>query len=110
MNKTSIILPIIISICIGTAVAQKKADILFSHDLHSQLDNVARASTVIEAERHNNPNLFLFDGGDISMGTIYQMVYRTEAAELRTLGLVGYDVTTLGNQDRKSTRLNSSHQ
>src|SRR5574344_44758 len=99
MNKTSIILPIIISICIGTAVAQKKADILFSHDLHSQLDNVARASTVIEAERHNNPNLFLFDGGDISMGTIYQMVYRTEAAELRTLGLVGYDVTTLGNHE-----------
>ena len=98
MNKTQTAIILSSCICIGTAAA-KTADIMFSHDIHSQLDAVARASTLIEAERAKNPNLFLFDGGDISMGTIYQMVYRSEAAELRTLGLIGTDVTTLGNHE-----------
>ena len=33
------------------------------------------------------------------MGTLIQTVYDTEAAELRMLGYLGYDVTTLGNHE-----------
>ena len=33
------------------------------------------------------------------MGTLIQAVYDTEAAELRMLGYLGYDVTTLGNHE-----------
>lgn len=33
------------------------------------------------------------------MGTLIQTVYDTEAAELRMLGYLGCDVTTLGNHE-----------
>ncbi len=33
------------------------------------------------------------------MGTLIQTVYDTEAAELRMLGYLGYDVTTFGNHE-----------
>ena len=41
----------------------------------------------------------MLDGGDFSMGTLIQTVYDTEAAELRMLGYLGYDVTTFGNHE-----------
>jgi 5'-nucleotidase / UDP-sugar diphosphatase len=77
----------------------KTADILFTHDVHSQLDSEARAASIIKNERRKNPYVFLFDAGDFSMGTLYQMLYKTEAAELRILGMIGTDVTTLGNHE-----------
>jgi 5'-nucleotidase / UDP-sugar diphosphatase len=79
--------------------AAKKADILFTHDMHSQLDQEAKAAVIIKNERKKNPDVFLFDGGDFSMGTLYQMLYTTEAAELRVLGMLGTDVTTFGNHE-----------
>jgi 5'-nucleotidase / UDP-sugar diphosphatase len=83
----------------GEGLGRKTADILFTHDVHSQLDSEARAATIIENERRKNPYVFLFDAGDFSMGTLYQMLYKTEAAELRILGMIGTDVTTLGNHE-----------
>jgi 5''-nucleotidase/2'',3''-cyclic phosphodiesterase and related esterases len=77
----------------------KTADILFTHDTHSQLDLEAKASLLIQAERRKNPDVFLFDAGDFSMGTLYQMLYTTDAAELRVLGMLGTDATTLGNHE-----------
>ena len=41
----------------------------------------------------------MLDAGDFSMGTLVQTVYETEAAELRMLGHLGVDVTTLGNHE-----------
>jgi len=79
--------------------AQKTADIMFTHDVHSQLDIEARAVTLIKQEREKNPDIFVFDAGDFSMGTLYQMLYKTEAVELRTMGMAGVDVTTLGNHE-----------
>ena len=46
-----------------------------------------------------NPDTLVLDGGDFSMGTLIQTVYDTEAAELRMLGQIGCDVTTLGNHE-----------
>jgi 2',3'-cyclic-nucleotide 2'-phosphodiesterase (5'-nucleotidase family) len=77
----------------------RKVSILFTHDMHSQLDEEAKAASIIKAERRKNPDIFLFDGGDFSMGTLYQMLYTTEAAELRVMGMLGTDVTTLGNHE-----------
>ena len=84
--------------------------ILFTHDLHSHFlpqptaeggesGGYARLKTVIDGERAMNPDALLVDGGDFSMGTLIQTVYDTEAAELRMLGYLGCDVTTLGNHE-----------
>ena len=33
------------------------------------------------------------------MGSLFQTIYATDAPELRALGQMGYDVTTLGNHE-----------
>ena len=92
----------------GTAV-----DIVFTHDTHSHLNTFttmvdgletelggfARMNTLIEAQRAQNPDTLVIDGGDFSMGTLIQTVFETQAAELRMLGYLGCDVTTLGNHE-----------
>ena len=91
----------------------KTLDILFSHDTHSHLNafttvvedeetdigGFARANTLIKAQRAKNPDTLVIDGGDFSMGTLIQTVFETQAAELRMLGYMGYDVTTFGNHE-----------
>ena len=88
-------------------------DIAFIHDLHSYLDGyyeksddktqevggVARLKTVLDDLRAEDPDIFTFDGGDFSMGTLYQTIYTTQASELRTLGYLGVDATTVGNHE-----------
>ena len=39
------------------------------------------------------------DAGDFSMGTLIQVVFEEEASEIRMLGELGMDVTTLGNHE-----------
>ena len=91
----------------------KTLDILFSHDTHSHLNTFttvvedeeaeiggfARANTLIKAQRTKDPDTLVIDGGDFSMGTLIQTVFETQAAELRMLGHMGYDVTTFGNHE-----------
>lgn len=92
---------------------KKQLDVLFTHDLHSHLNSFstvvdgeseevggfARLKTLIDEHKKQNPDTLILDGGDFSMGTLIQTVYDTEAAELRMLGYMGYDVTTLGNHE-----------
>ena len=84
--------------------------VMFTHDLHSHLlpaDNekgesyggYARLKTVIDSVREADPNAILVDGGDFSMGSLFQTVYATDASELRVMGALGYDVTTFGNHE-----------
>ena len=90
--------------------------ILFTHDLHSHFlpqstaeggesGGYARLKTVIDGERAMNPDALLVDGGDFSIGSLIQTLYTTQAAELRTMGAMGYDAVTLGNHefDHKGT-------
>lgn len=79
--------------------AQKKADIIFMNDVHSFLKPTARAKTLINRQKEKNPDTFVFDAGDFSMGTLYQTVFSTQAAEYRILGYLGVDATTLGNHE-----------
>ena len=45
------------------------------------------------------PDTFLFDAGGFSMGTAFQTIYTTEAAELRMMGSLDYDAVTFGDHD-----------
>lgn len=84
--------------------------ILFTHDLHSHFlpqptaeggesGGYARLKTVIDGERAMNPDALLVDGGDFSIGSLIQTLYTTQAAELRTMGAMGYDAVTIGNHE-----------
>ena len=90
--------------------------ILFTHDLHSHFlpqstaeggesGGYARLKTVIDGERAMNPDALLVDGGDFSIGSMIQTLYTTQAAELRTMGAMGYDAVAIGNHefDHKGT-------
>ena len=104
---------LICSLCVIPADAAPPANtatILFTHDLHSHFlpqpaedggesGGYARLKTAIDREREKNPDALLLDGGDFSIGSLVQTLYTTEAAELRTMGALGYDAATLGNQE-----------
>lgn len=100
---------------------KKKVKILFTHDMHSHMDaykavkkksdssdkekrtvvigGFGKLKTLIDEKKAEDPATFLFDGGDFSMGTLYQTIYETEAAELTMLGRLGYDAVTFGNHE-----------
>lgn len=100
-------------VCAQDAAPGTAVDIVFTHDTHSHLNTFttmvdgletelggfARMNTLIEAQRAQTPDTLVIDGGDFSMGTLIQTVFETQAAELRMLGYLGCDVTTLGNHE-----------
>ena len=84
--------------------------VLFTHDLHSHLlpskdedggefGGYARLMTVIREQREKYPDAILVDGGDFSMGSLFQTAYTTSATELRIMGAMGYDATVFGNHE-----------
>lgn len=91
----------------------KSVDFLFVHDTHSHLESFqtlvdgetktvggfAKLKTLIDEKKAENPETILVDAGDFSMGTLVQTVFETEAAELRMLGALGVEATTLGNHE-----------
>ena len=103
------------SVCSGVFAQGNASDdeiaILFTNDLHSHLrpsanengvgeyGGYARLMTLIKQQKAKAPNAVLLDGGDFSMGSLFQTAYPTEALELRIMGAMGYDVTTFGNHE-----------
>lgn len=102
------------SLCVSSVLAEDAKEsegvqILFTHDMHSRLDEfkseeemiggVARLKTAIDAKKAENDATFVLDGGDFSMGTLFQTIFETQAAELTMLGRLGYDATTFGNHE-----------
>jgi len=93
--------------------AGKTMTILFTHDLHdhfkpfninqngtvNEFGGYARLQTAINQEKELDPESLLVDGGDFSMGTLFQSIYATDAPQLRIMGQMGYDVVTLGNHE-----------
>ena len=108
-----LLLPVGMGIHVEAAAETKQVDVLFTHDTHSHLNSFstivdgeqkevggfAKIKTLIDEKKKVNPDTLVLDGGDFSMGTLIQTVYDTEAAELRMLGFLGYDVTTFGNHE-----------
>lgn len=92
---------------------EKTVEVMFLHDTHSHLNEFAtvedgvsqllggfaKIKTLIWEQQAQNPETLLLDAGDFSMGTLIQVIFEEEAAELRMLGELGFDVTTLGNHE-----------
>lgn len=93
--------------------SSKTVDVMFMHDTHSHLNEFAtvedgtsqilggfaKIKTLIKEQKAQNPETLLLDAGDFSMGTLIQVVFEEEASEIRMLGELGFDVTTLGNHE-----------
>ncbi len=98
---------------LAQAEETKEVEVAFTHDLHSHLESFitqyngemlemggfSRMKTILDEKRAKNPDLLVVDGGDFSMGTLYQTIYEEQASELRMLGYLGFDATTLGNHE-----------
>ena len=92
---------------------EQEVQILFTHDMHSHLEpypvqedgkeavmgGFAKLKTLADEKRTDYPATFLVDGGDFSMGTLYQTIYESEAPELMLMGEIGYDAVTFGNHE-----------
>lgn len=109
-----LVLSFVLAMALPAAAAgeeeKQQVTVLFTHDLHSHLQpaedesgrsygGYARLKTVIDRQREQTPDAILVDGGDFSMGSLFQTVYATDAPELRVMGALGYDVTTFGNHE-----------
>lgn len=95
---TALLLPTIVT-ADTQASTTKPISIFFSHDTHSHLEKYAKVSTLLKEGRMENPATFALDAGDFSMGTPYQTISKDEAGELRMMGAIGYDATTIGNHE-----------
>jgi 5'-nucleotidase/UDP-sugar diphosphatase len=60
----------------------------------------ARVATVIKQEREKRKTpVLVLDAGDFLMGSLFHMLAREEAMELRLMKDMGYDALTLGNHE-----------
>jgi 5'-nucleotidase/UDP-sugar diphosphatase len=89
--------------------------VLFTHDLHSNLEEYAmpsadggtvitggyaRLASAIQKERRGRErDVLLVDGGDFSMGTLFHTIRSSRSPELIAMGMMGYDATTFGNHE-----------
>lgn len=85
--------------------------ILHTNDVHSRLDpfpmdgsrnagrgGIVRRATLIEQIRKQQPNVLLFDAGDLFQGTPYFNLYKGEP-EVQAMNRMRYDASTIGNHD-----------
>lgn len=108
-----LLLPIMSVMPASAEPAGSQVDIFFLHDTHSHLNSFltvedgqdttlggfAKIKTLINQAKEVNPDTLVLDAGDFSMGTLVQTIFHTDAAELRMLGALECDVTTLGNHE-----------
>ena len=86
-------------LCMGVCAGAPTTEvtILFTHDLHShflpaldekgaEYGGYARLKTMIDQQKEKYPHALLVDGGDFSMGSLFQTAYTTSALELRMMG------------------------
>lgn len=117
LRITTVILALamLLSLCVAShaegSASKDDITILFTHDLHSHLlpsadddgkgeyGGYARLMTLIREQKALDPDAILVDGGDFSMGSLFQTAYATSAIELRMMGAMGYDATTFGNHE-----------
>jgi 5'-nucleotidase len=89
----------------------RKLTILHTNDTHSRIEpfpgddrrnagmgGMARRATLINQIRQQEPNVLLFDSGDIFQGTPYFNYFGGEL-EFKLMSRMGYDAATLGNHD-----------
>ena len=100
--------------------AEKLLTIVHTNDLHSHLQGFSpeidyrpfdagadttlggwsRIAAVIKKTKKERKNpVLILDSGDYTMGSLFHMLAREEAFELRLLKAMGYDAVTLGNHE-----------
>lgn len=88
----------------------RQTTVLFTHDMHSHFlpaddgaggtyGGFARLKTAIDQQKALHPDALLVDGGDFSMGSLFQTAYAASALELCAMGALGYDAATFGNHE-----------
>ena len=118
--RCGIIFLLLITAAQTLCAAEKPLTIIHSNDLHSHLlgfsPNIdytpyrtgddetiggwARIATAIKEVKRNRKNpVLVLDAGDFLMGSLFHLLSREEAFELRLMKIMGYDVTTLGNHE-----------
>ena len=108
-SLTTLVLCAVLS-TMAFASEKKTTTVLFTHDLHSHFLPVptadggesggyARLATLLDQQREKYPDALTLDGGDFSIGSLFQTLYTTQGAELRTMGAMSYDATTVGNHE-----------
>ena len=115
------VLPLLLAAWPATTLAGgKRLTIIHTNDLHSHflgappnidytpqttgddqtIGGWARIAALIKTVRQNRANpVMVLDGGDFMMGSMFQMLSREEAFELRLMHMMGYDAVTLGNHE-----------
>ena len=100
----------------GTALAaaeEQNVTVLFTNGLHSsvlpretepgeelaEVGGFARIKTAADRVKEERSAVVMVDGGDFSVGTLFQALYATDGAELRLMGAMGYDAVTLGERE-----------
>lgn len=116
--KITTLVPVILfavlsCIAVEAATEPETVDVMFLHDTHSHINEFAtvengesqvlggfaRIKTLINEQKTQNPDTLLLDAGDFSMGTLVQVMFEEEASEIRMLGELGFEATTLGNHE-----------
>lgn len=98
----SMLLPTIFTFGEDNEGAESNPDVItfvFTHDIHSHIERFPQLASLIDEQRKIDPDTYVVDAGDFAMGTPYQTIYKKEAAELRMMGFIGFDITTLGNHE-----------
>jgi 5'-nucleotidase len=83
--------------------------VLHTNDTHSRMEpfengphqgkgGVARRATLIRRARADNPNTFVFDGGDTFQGTPWFNEFKG-TIDIQAMRAMGYDATAMGNHD-----------
>ena len=122
MNRLFIIPLVFLSLIIPQILfaGEKLLTIIHSNDMHSHflgaspnidysplttgedktIGGWARIATVIKETKKERSNpVLVVDAGDFLMGSLFHMVTREQAFELRLLRMMGYDAVTLGNHE-----------
>ena len=122
MNRLFIIPVVLLSLIIPQHLfaGEKLLTIIHSNDMHSHflgaspnidysplttgedktIGGWARIATVIKETKKERSNpVLVVDAGDFLMGSLFHMVTREQAFELRLLSMMGYDAVTLGNHE-----------
>lgn len=113
MKRISIYCLLIFCVLLAASAQQtKQLVILHTSDTHSRIEpidphaadryagmgGVVRRATFLKDFRAGNPDVLLFDCGDISQGTPYYNLFQGEV-EVKMMNLMGYDAMTIGNHE-----------
>ena len=103
-NKWIILCGLIMLSFTGCKNETKNLVILHTNDTHSQVEPLNNMGgyearyLIIDSIRKENPNVLLFDAGDIFQGTPYFNLFNGKV-EIGAYNLMQYDAITLGNHE-----------